>query len=207
VSFIRLARRRSRPLRSASLTGVTTDQWFPTGQRWTLHQPSRSPFTDTPGIHSVVKRWPLLQRTTMLPPIGYPRSFIAVASARIAPRANTIRRRRGVIHEWCPIPAREDPTSHHVPVGVRVRKGSDESPRGCDTHPRVSRPQVQGALFASADRQRGPEAKYSCDTGAWRRTVVVYVLDRAMLPAQSASQRVYFVGRFRDGYHVWQIVR
>jgi len=27
-----------------------------------------------------------------------------------------------------------------------------------------------------------------------------------MLPAQSASQRVYFVGRFRSGYHIWQIV-
>jgi hypothetical protein len=27
-----------------------------------------------------------------------------------------------------------------------------------------------------------------------------------MLPAQSASQRVYFVGRFTTGYRVWQVV-
>ena len=70
----------------------------------------------------------------------------------------------------------------------------------------TARPQVRSALFAIADSQRGPQAKYSCGTRVWRRTIVVYVLDRAMLPAQSASQRVYFVGRFRDGYHVWQVV-
>ena len=71
---------------------------------------------------------------------------------------------------------------------------------------KASRPQVRGALFATADRERGPEAKYSCGTRVWQRTIVVYILDRALLPAQSASQRVYFVGRFRNGYHVWQIV-
>jgi hypothetical protein len=38
----------------------------------------------------------------------------------------------------------------------------------------------------------------------WRRTVVVYVVDRAFLPSQSASQRVLFVGRTRAGYRVWQ---
>jgi hypothetical protein len=71
---------------------------------------------------------------------------------------------------------------------------------------KASRPQVRGAVFAVADHERGPEAKYSCGTRVWRRTIVVYVLDRASLPAQSASQRVYFVGRFRSGYHVWQVV-
>ena len=69
-----------------------------------------------------------------------------------------------------------------------------------------SRPQVRAALFAVADSQRGPQARYSCGTRVWQRTVVVYILDRAMLPAQSAAQRVYFVGRFADGYHVWQVV-
>lgn len=69
-----------------------------------------------------------------------------------------------------------------------------------------ARPQVRSAVLAIADSQRGPQAKFSCGTRVWRRTIVVYVLDRAMLPAQSASQRVYFVGRFRDGYHVWQVV-
>jgi hypothetical protein len=71
---------------------------------------------------------------------------------------------------------------------------------------KTGRPQVRGALFATADRDRGPQAKFSCGTRVWQRTVVVYILERAMLPAQSASQRVYFVGRFRNGYHVWQIV-
>lgn len=71
---------------------------------------------------------------------------------------------------------------------------------------KASRPQVRAALFAIADHQRGPQAKYSCGTRVWQRTIVVYILDRAMLPAQSASQRVYFVGSFSGGYHVWQIV-
>lgn len=69
-----------------------------------------------------------------------------------------------------------------------------------------ARPQVRGATFAVADSDRGPEVKFSCGARAWQRTVVVYVLDRASLPAESASQRVYFVGRFRDGYRVWQVV-
>ena len=70
----------------------------------------------------------------------------------------------------------------------------------------VDKPQVRGALFAVADRQRGGEARFSCGTRVWRRTIVVYILDRASLPAESASQRVYFVGRFSGGYRVWQIV-
>jgi hypothetical protein len=69
-----------------------------------------------------------------------------------------------------------------------------------------ARPQVRSAVLAIADSQRGPQAKFSCGTRVWQRTVVVYILDRAMLPAQSASQRVYFVGRFSNGYHVWQVV-
>jgi len=68
------------------------------------------------------------------------------------------------------------------------------------------RPQVTAALFAVADENRGPGAKFECGKRTWQRTVVVYILDRAMLPAQSASQRVYFVGRFKTGYRVWQVV-
>ena len=71
---------------------------------------------------------------------------------------------------------------------------------------KTSRPQVRAAVFAVADRERGEQARYSCGVRVWRRTIVVYVLDRASLPAQSASQRVFFVGRFRGGYHVWQVV-
>ena len=63
-----------------------------------------------------------------------------------------------------------------------------------------ARPQVRGALLAVTDGERGGEAKYDCGVRVWRRTVVVYILDRASLPAQSASQRVYFVRRFANGY-------
>ena len=69
-----------------------------------------------------------------------------------------------------------------------------------------ARPQVRGATLAIEDSSRGSQAKFSCGTRVWQRTVVVYILDRAMLPAESASQRVYFVGRFKSGYQVWQIV-
>jgi hypothetical protein len=89
---------------------------------------------------------------------------------------------------------------------------SDTNPIGAATiavlryGQKASRPQVRAAMFAIADHERGPQAKYSCGVRVWQRTIVVYVLDRAGLPAQSASQRVYFVGRFRSGYHVWQVV-
>jgi hypothetical protein len=91
------------------------------------------------------------------------------------------------------------PLSDTNPIGaaanaaLRYEKASD-------------RPQVRSSVLAIADAERGPQARFSCGTRVWQRTVVVYILDRAMLPAQSASQRVFFVGRFRDGYHVWQIV-
>lgn len=68
------------------------------------------------------------------------------------------------------------------------------------------RPQVQSASLAIFDSGRGPQAKYSCGVRVWQRTIVVYIIDRAMLPAESASQRVYFVGRFANGYQVWQVV-
>lgn len=68
------------------------------------------------------------------------------------------------------------------------------------------RPQVLSAGLATGDQQRGPQAKYSCGARVWRRTVVVYIRARAALPAQSASQAVFFVGRFKSGYRVWQIV-
>jgi hypothetical protein len=89
---------------------------------------------------------------------------------------------------------------------------NDQNPIGAATTAvlrggqKTSRTQVRAATFAIADRQRGAQAKYSCGVRVWQRTIVVYVLDRAALPAQSASQRVYFVGRFRNGYHVWQFV-
>ncbi len=70
----------------------------------------------------------------------------------------------------------------------------------------ANRPVVAAARLATADRWRGPEAKYACGTRVWRRTVVVYVTDRALLPAQSASERVFFVGRVASGYRVWQVV-
>lgn len=69
-----------------------------------------------------------------------------------------------------------------------------------------SRPQVTSAVLATRDTERGRSAKYECGMRVWQRTVVVYVTARAMLPSQSLSQGVYFVGRFANGYPVWQVV-
>ena len=70
-----------------------------------------------------------------------------------------------------------------------------------------NRPIVVAAAVATADRERGPSAKVSCGATAWRRTVVVYITRRAFVKTStSISERVDFVGRFKDGYRVWQIV-
>lgn len=68
------------------------------------------------------------------------------------------------------------------------------------------RPQVVAADLATVDHQRGGEAKYDCGTRVWRRTVVVYITLRAFLPSASLSEKVFFVGRFKSGYRVWQVV-
>lgn len=70
----------------------------------------------------------------------------------------------------------------------------------------AGRPQVVSAALATDDHERGPEAKFECGARVWRRTVVVYITLRAYLPSASLSERVDFVGRFRDGYRVWQVV-
>lgn len=69
-----------------------------------------------------------------------------------------------------------------------------------------SSPEVVSADLATVDRQRGEEAKYDCGARVWRRTVVVYIRLRAFLPSESLSQNVLFVGRFKTGYRVWQVV-
>lgn len=71
---------------------------------------------------------------------------------------------------------------------------------------RSGKPQVVAADLATGDHQRGGEAKFECGTRVWRRSVVVYVTLRAYLPSASLSQRVFFVGRFKQGYRVWQLV-
>ena len=70
----------------------------------------------------------------------------------------------------------------------------------------AERPRVVSAALATDDRGRGPEAKFECGARVWRRTVVVYITLRAFLPSASLSERVDFVGRFRGGYRVWQVV-
>jgi hypothetical protein len=72
--------------------------------------------------------------------------------------------------------------------------------------PSKDRPAVKSVELATWDRGRGPEAKFECGARVWRRTVVVYITLRAYLPSASLSERVLFVGRFRDGYRVWQVV-
>lgn len=71
---------------------------------------------------------------------------------------------------------------------------------------RSGKPQVVRADLATADRERGGEARFGCGTRVWRRTVVVYITRRASGQSASLSESVLFVGRFRDGYRVWQVV-
>jgi hypothetical protein len=68
------------------------------------------------------------------------------------------------------------------------------------------KPLVISATLATADRKRGPAARSECGRRAWQRTVVVYIPLRAFATSASLSERVDFVGRFHDGYHVWQVV-
>jgi len=65
---------------------------------------------------------------------------------------------------------------------------------------------VTSAELATWDRGRVPEAKSECGAHVWRRTVVVYVTLRKLLPSASLSEKVFFVGRLRAGYRVWQVV-
>jgi hypothetical protein len=71
--------------------------------------------------------------------------------------------------------------------------------------PTRDRPQVTTARIAIYDDNRGPQVKTQCGQRTLTRTVIVYVTRRAYLPAQSASQGVYFVARFPSGYSVWQV--
>lgn len=69
-----------------------------------------------------------------------------------------------------------------------------------------ARPQVTAADLATVDHERGGGAKFECGARVWRRTVVVYVTLRALEPSESLSENVFFVGRFRVGYRIWQVV-
>jgi hypothetical protein len=69
-----------------------------------------------------------------------------------------------------------------------------------------SRPLVVSATLASVDRERGPIATRQCGARVSGRTVVVYIRLRAFGRSASLSSRVAFVGRFRGGYRVWQVV-
>jgi hypothetical protein len=69
--------------------------------------------------------------------------------------------------------------------------------------PPSNRPQVVSAAIAPHDAARGPQVRAQCGATVAARTVVVSIVDRALLPAQSAASRVLFVGRTADGYRVW----
>jgi hypothetical protein len=66
-------------------------------------------------------------------------------------------------------------------------------------------PIVEAASVASSDQNRGGNVKSLCGDAVWRRTVVVYLRDRAMGRNTSLAQRVFFVGRFPAGYRVWRV--
>lgn len=66
--------------------------------------------------------------------------------------------------------------------------------------------EVISSDLATADRNRGGEARFECGARVWRRTVVVYITLRGLEPNQSRAEKVFFVGRFANGYRVWQVV-
>jgi hypothetical protein len=70
---------------------------------------------------------------------------------------------------------------------------------------REARAQVQGAIIAWSDPQRGGPVKHECGATIAKRTVVVYVLRLALLPSQSLAQGVYYVSRFSNGYRIWEV--
>jgi len=134
-------------------------------------------------------------RGLLLPVAALVAAVLAVGSSASAARSPICTRGQTTVERD---PRRLLPLSGTNPIGAATTAAMQFEKK-------ASRPQVRGALFAVADTQRGPQAKYSCGTRVWERTIVVYILDRATLPAESLSQRVYFVGRFADGYHVWQL--
>ncbi|MGH3009240.1 MAG: hypothetical protein ACRDLM_07535 [Gaiellaceae bacterium] len=69
-----------------------------------------------------------------------------------------------------------------------------------------AKPEVTSADLATVDRERGGGARFECGDRVWRRTVVVYVTLRAFEPSASLSENVFYVGRFKAGYRVWQVV-
>jgi len=80
------------------------------------------------------------------------------------------------------------------------------SARAALRYAKSGKPQVVAADLATVDHQRGGEARYDCGTRVWRRSVVVHITLRAFLPSASLSEKVFFVGRFKSGYRVWQVV-
>jgi hypothetical protein len=95
------------------------------------------------------------------------------------------------------------------PQGLRRLTANSIGPstKAALRYAKSGKPQVVAADLAASDHQRGGQAKYECGTRVWRRTVVVYITLRAFLPSASLSEKVFFVGRFRRGYRVWQVVR
>ena len=91
------------------------------------------------------------------------------------------------------LPLTGNPIAPSVRAALRSTRASD-------------RPQVTSAELATWDRGRGPEAKAECGARGWRRTVVVYITLRALEPSASLSEKVFFVGRLKAGYRVWQVV-
>src|SRR6266536_4060815 len=95
-SRCREANCRSAGVMSDIRTGVMSVQCASTGQRCSLHGPSRRAFSDPPGIQSVVNTWPLRQRTTVLAPIQDPRRrATTAASATVRPAATASAARPG----------------------------------------------------------------------------------------------------------------
>jgi hypothetical protein len=123
------------------------------------------------------------------------RKFIVVTAAAVAFGGLAVAAPAGA-KVGCPalLPFESNPIGPSVSVVLRTFKPS-------------GKPLVTGALTAPSDPNRGPEATRACGAAVSARTVVVYVTQRSLLPSASLSERIFFVGRTKAGYQIWQIVR
>jgi len=132
--------------------------------------------------------------------------FAGIAAALVAGLASSTAGARTA--RTSPVCGRGDRTIEVDPRGLLSLTANSIGPstNAALRYARSGKPQVVAADLAADDHQRGPQAKYECGTRVWRRTVVVYITLRAFLPSASLSEKVFFVGRFRRGYRVWQVV-
>ena len=132
--------------------------------------------------------------------------FVGIAAALAAGLASSTAGARTA--RTSPLCWRGDRTVEVDPRGLPPLTANSIGPstNAAMRYARSGKAQVVAADLAADDHQRGLQAKYECGGRVWRRTVVVYITLRAFVPSASLSEKVFFVGRFKRGYRVWQVV-